>query len=78
VTDTFPVKIQNTSLPSNHDYDKVISGRVDFNRFSYAKVEGHFMDGYGVGPFPNGFYPQQNPTFSPNTKALIMKTGFNF
>ncbi|MGA2349572.1 MAG: hypothetical protein ABSF70_03990 [Terracidiphilus sp.] len=78
VTDTFPAMAQDTSLPSNHDYDKVISGRVDINRFVYVKAEGHFMDGYGQGPFPNGFYPQQNPTFVPNTKALVLRTGFSF
>jgi len=77
ITSTF-LNLTDTSLPQGHDYDKVVSGRVDINRFLYAKVEGHFMDGYGFGPYPNGFYPQQNPIFAPSTKALVMKTGFNF
>lgn len=69
----------DTSLPQNRVYDKVVAARVDLNRFVYVKVEGHFMDGYGIGPYPNGFYPQVNPTgFKPNTNALILKTGFHF
>jgi len=77
ITSTF-LQLTDTSLPQGHDYDRVVSGRVDINRFWNVKVEGHFMDGYGFGPYPNGFYPQQNPDFAPNTKALVIKTGFNF
>jgi hypothetical protein len=67
------------SLPADHDYDKVITGRVDLNRFWNLKIEGHFMNGYGSGPYPNGFYTQVNPQgFNPNTNALVMKTGINF
>jgi hypothetical protein len=66
-------------LPGNHVYDKVITGRVDLNRFWNVKVEGHFMDGYGFSTFPDGFYPEVNPQgFKPNTNALVIKTGFNF
>jgi len=69
----------DTSLPQNHIYDKVISARIDLNRFWNVKIEGHFMDGYAAGPYPNGFYPQVNPNgFTPNTNALILKTGFHF
>jgi hypothetical protein len=69
----------DTSLPMNHDYDKVVAGRVDLNRFWNVKVEGHFMNGYGDAPYPNGFYPQVNPQgFKPNTNALVIKTGVNF
>jgi hypothetical protein len=50
----------DTRLPANHDYDKVITGRVDLNRFWNVKIEGHFMDGYGSGPYPNGFYASQS------------------
>jgi len=77
ITSTF-LNLTDTSLPAGHDYDKVISGRVDINRFWNVKVEGHFIDGYGFGPYPNGFYPQQNPTFASDTKAMVLKTGFNF
>jgi hypothetical protein len=69
----------DTSLPQNHVYDKVVAARVDLNRFVYLKLEGHFMDGYGFGAYPNGFYPQQNPHgFQRDTRALVVKTGFKF
>jgi hypothetical protein len=69
----------DTSLPENHIYDKVVAGRIDLNQCWNVKLEGHFMDGYGDGPFPNGFYPGDNPAgFKRNTNALVVRTGFNF
>jgi hypothetical protein len=69
----------DTNLPANHIYDKVVTGRVDLNKFWNVKVEGHFMSGYGASTFPDGFYPEVNPQgFKPNTNALVLKTGFNF
>jgi hypothetical protein len=69
----------DSSLPQNHVYDKVLAARLDVNRFFYLKLEGHFMNGYGLGPYPDGFYPQQNPTgFKANTAAFVIKTGFRF
>jgi hypothetical protein len=69
----------DTSLAANHVYDKVISARLDLNKFSTVKLEGHFMDGYGVGTYPDGFYPQVNPRgFSPNTNGLVLRVGFSF
>lgn len=69
----------DTSLPQNHIYDKDISACVDLNRFWKVKVEGHFMNGYGVSTYPDGFYPQVNPKgFRPNTDALVVKTSLNF
>jgi hypothetical protein len=69
----------DTGLPADHDYDKVIAGRVDLNRFWNVKIEGHFMNGYGSGPYPNGFYTQVNPQgFKPNTDALVVKTSLYF
>ena len=74
-----PPNQTDTSLPANHIYDKVITTRVDFNRFWNAKVEGHFMSGFGASTFPDGFYPEVSPQgFKPNTNALVVKTGFNF
>jgi hypothetical protein len=68
--------------PSNsgYIYDKVVTGRIDLNRFMNVKLEGHFMDGYGVpGYYPDGFYNVDNPQgLKPNTNALVVKTGFNF
>jgi hypothetical protein len=65
---------------SGHVYDKVVTGRVDLNRFINVKVEGHFMDGYGVpGYYPSGFYQVDNPEgLKPGTNALVVRTGFNF
>ena len=69
----------DTSLPQNHIYDKVVTGRIDLNKLWNVKVEGHFMDGYGNASYPAGFYSQQNSQgFHPNTNALFIKTGLNF
>jgi hypothetical protein len=69
----------DTSLPRNHIYDKVITARIDLNKFWNAKIEGHFMDGYGNSTYPDGFYPQVNPRgFKPNTNALVLKTSVDF
>jgi hypothetical protein len=65
---------------NGHDYDKVISFRYDLNRFMNIKVEGHFMDGYGMpDDYPNGFYSVDNPQgLKPKTNALVVKTSFKF
>lgn len=56
-----------------------MTARIDLNKFWNAKVEGHFMDGYGDSSYPNGFYFQVNPAgFKPNTNALVLKTSVNF
>ncbi|HET9308517.1 MAG TPA: hypothetical protein VFO46_21050 [Candidatus Sulfotelmatobacter sp.] len=69
----------DTSLPANHIYDKVITARIELKKFWNAKIEGHFMDGYGSSIYPDGFYPQVNPAgFRPNTNALVLKTSVNF
>jgi len=69
----------DTSQPANHIYDKVITARIDLNRFWNVKVEGHFMNGYGASTYPDGFYPQVNQRgFKPNTNALVLKTSLNF
>ena len=69
----------DTSLPANHIYDKVITARVDLNKFWNVKVEGHFMNGYGESTYPDGFYPQVNPRgLKTDTNALVIKTALNF
>jgi len=66
--------------PAGTGHDKVVSGRVVINRYVNVKVEGHFMDGYGLpDATPNGFYLVNNPQgLKPNTNALVVKGGFNF
>jgi hypothetical protein len=68
------------SSGTGHDYDKAITVRFDPNRFTNIKVEGHFMDGYGLpDQYPNGFYAANNPQgFKPNTNALVIKAGVHF
>jgi hypothetical protein len=69
----------DTSLPANHIYDKVITARIDLNRFWNVKVEGHLMDEYGLSSYPAGFYPQVNPDgFNRKTNALVLRTSMNF
>ena len=69
----------DTSLPANHVYDKVISGRIDLTKFWNVKLEGHFIDGYGSGLSTDGFYPQVNPGgFKHTTNALVIRTSVYF
>jgi len=65
---------------TGHDYDKVVTGRIDINRYFNLKIEGHFIDGYGYPAVsPIGFYMINNPQgLKPNTNALVVKGGFNF
>jgi hypothetical protein len=72
-------KLTDRSLPQAHINDKVITANFDANRFWNIKVEGHFMAGFGNAPYPNGFYPQVNPTgFQPDTNGLVLKTSLKF
>ncbi len=63
-----------------HEIDRVVAGRFDLNRFINVKVEAHFIAGYGLpGYYPDGFYVIDNPRgMTPNTKALVVRSGFNF
>jgi hypothetical protein len=75
----FSTPATDTSLPANHNFDKVIAARVDLNALWNVKIEGHFMNGYGDAPYPNGFYPQVNASgFKPNTNALVLQTAVHF
>jgi hypothetical protein len=69
----------DTSQPGNHIYDKVVTARVDLTKFWNIKVEGHFMQGYGTNQSPDGFYATDNPQgFQPNTRLLLVRTGWSF
>lgn len=60
--------------------DTVITARIDLNRFSYVKVEGHFINGFGApGLYPSGFYTIDNPQGLVNdTNSIMVKAGFKF
>lgn len=60
--------------PANHFREWVVSSRYDFNSYFYAKLEGHFIDGTGLG-----LYGFDNPDgLQPQTKVLVAKLGFCF
>jgi hypothetical protein len=64
----------NHSDPANYFHDWVVSGRFDFNPYAYGKLEGHFIDGNGVG-----FYGVDNPNgLKPRTDLMVAKLGFTF
>jgi hypothetical protein len=65
---------------TGHLNDKVVTGRIDLNRFFSLKIEGHFMDGVGLpNDYPDGFYFGNNPQgLKPDTEALVVKGSFNF
>jgi hypothetical protein len=67
-------KARDTSQPANYSKDWVISVRYDFNPYFYAKIEGHFLHGTGLG-----YYTVNNPNgLKPNSDMLAAKIGFSF
>ena len=67
-------KALDTSLPQNYSKDWVASTRYDFNSYFYAKLEGHFLHGTGLG-----YYASTNPNGTqPNSNMLAAKIGFSF
>lgn len=64
----------DTTQPASYSKDWVASGRYDFNSYFYAKVEGHFLHGNGLG-----YYASTNPNgLKPNSNMLAAKIGFSF
>jgi hypothetical protein len=64
----------DSSDPVNYSNDWVVSGRYDIHPKIYAKVEGHFVKGEGLG-----FYGFNNLNdLQPKTKLLVAKIGFAF
>jgi len=64
----------STSLPANHNFDKVASARYDFNENFYLKVEGHFINGES-----SGLYTINNPNGLQSANNLATaKLGFTF
>jgi hypothetical protein len=67
-------KAGDVALPVGYSKDRVISGRYDFNAYFYAKIEGHFLQGTGLG-----YYADTNQTgLRPNSSMLAAKIGFSF
>lgn len=87
---TVPGQVESPSVsaPDRHLYDKVVSLRIDLTSNWYAKVEGHFMDGYAGFFYPDGFYPAVNQIgacpenqcqpLKPTTNGLVIRTGWSF
>jgi hypothetical protein len=60
--------------PANYYRDWAVSGRYDINSHWYTKLEGHFIDGTGLG-----FYNLNNPNgLEPQSAVLAAKVGFVF
>lgn len=67
-------KALDTSLSANYSKDWVVSGRYDFDSYFYGKIEGHFLQGTGLG-----YYESTNPTgLKPNSNMLAARIGFSF
>jgi len=65
---------RDTALPAYFSKDWAVSGRYDLNSYFYAKLEGHFIDGNGLG-----YYNSTNPAgLQPKTNMLAAKIGFSF
>jgi len=73
-TRNLDVSAGDNSDPGSYFHDWVVSGRYDFSAFAYAKLEGHFIDGTGLG-----FYDFDNPgDLKPHTAVVVTKIGFTF
>jgi hypothetical protein len=69
----------SVSDPSRHLDDKVVAARFDLTKYWYAKVEGHFVNGYGGFYYPDGFYPAVNPNgVQATTNGVVLRTGMYF
>ena len=67
-------KSQAPSSASSYSKDWTISGRYNFNSYFYAKLEGHFLQGTGLG-----YYANVNPGgLKLNTNMLAARIGFSF
>lgn len=69
---------QMHGLPTNHIFDQVVTARIDLKSYLDLKLEGHFMDGYGVSSSDRGFYAADNPNGKqPTTNLLVVRCGFH-
>ena len=69
----------NSSGPSSHIFEKVVTARVDLTNHWDVKLEGHFMHGYAASDAFRGFDPIDNPQgLKPTTNLLVIRTGVQF
>ena len=71
---------KDTSPAGQHEFDTVVSGRVNLVNRWYVKVEGHFIDGAPTaGSAARGFYTLSNPGgILPTTNLLVGPHGDQF
>lgn len=74
----YPYGASATDPNADHINDKVVTLRLDPNRWWTVKVEGHFMDGYADPYTPRGFYSRVNSSLDPKTNMVVLRTGFSF
>jgi hypothetical protein len=66
--------LPNSPTPEDYFHEWVASSRYDINSNFYAKIEGHYIDGNGIG-----YYGFDNPNgLKPRTGVLAAKLGFTF
>jgi hypothetical protein len=59
---------------TRYSRDSVLSSRYDVNQYFYFKLEGHYINGSGLG-----FYPLSNPQgLQKITRLLVARVGFTF
>jgi hypothetical protein len=71
---------KDTHPPTAHLFDTVVSGRINLNKFWYAKIEGHLFNGAPTtASATRGFYTASNPDgILPTTNLLVIRTGVFF
>jgi len=75
----YPLWDQNHGDPEHHIFDQTVTARLNLTRHWDLKIEGHFIDGYGLLYSLRGFYPQDNPHgLKPRTNLLVVRTGWTF
>ena len=76
---SYYTRLWNAPLPSqapptDYFHEWVASSRYDINSNFYAKIEGHYIDGNGIG-----YYGFDNPNgLKPKTGVLVGNVGFTF
>jgi hypothetical protein len=73
-TDWGPDGNRDRHDPGNFSHETVANTRFDFNKYFYAKLEGHYIDGDA-----DGLYTVYNPNgFEKITRLAVARIGFAF